>query len=285
MKKKKVTIENKEYYETLIAKKQYEDLTKKWYKKLESWKTISWIAVSIVTALIMYANGLFDFRTKELELINRQLEVKKDNLESDIKKFASIKDSLFIIRDRLAEENQILTLHKFQLLEANKQAFAKLDDRGKHIFSLSQELTKVHRRNQQLEDEIENSKKISFSLQYTGAQSYPWINSNTSSILNQTTFNSPFFENNSRTGLYTLTQAKIGDHETNNSIGSSWFFPASNTTLGDKATYLLGSKTNSTIPLDPEISRIVNQSIESNTFYIYDSAKKIRVPVYWPPKN
>ncbi|MFV7869578.1 hypothetical protein ACNPMP_14995, partial [Enterococcus faecium] len=75
MKKKKGNIASKEYYETLIAKKQYEQIIKPWYLKLDYWKVVIGGVIMIFSATVGYKNGLFDFRQKQLDIEVKAMEL------------------------------------------------------------------------------------------------------------------------------------------------------------------------------------------------------------------
>lgn len=152
MAKKSKFLLEKEYYELLIVKKQYDQMTKPWYKKTEIWKVIVTSSLTLLTIIILYKNGLFDFRSKELQIMNTALEVKKENLEYDIKKFSGAKDSMHSIRDRLESENRILALKNMQIDIANKRAYSSLDQREKYFVKVQQRNVDLERQNQSLAD-------------------------------------------------------------------------------------------------------------------------------------
>ena len=152
MAKKSSDVIEKEHYEMLIAKKQYEQLMRPWFKRIEIWKVIVTSSLTLITVVVLYKNGLFDFRTKELQLMNTALEVKKDNLEYDIKKFSGAKDSMYLIREQLLSENRNLLLKNMQIDIANKHAYASLNQREKFFVQVQLRNVELERKNQGLTD-------------------------------------------------------------------------------------------------------------------------------------
>ncbi|MFM9654001.1 hypothetical protein ACKI1S_49685, partial [Streptomyces galilaeus] len=76
------------------AKKQYEQIIKPWYLKLDYWKVVIGGVIMIFSATVGYKNGLFDFRQKQLDIEVKAMELKKENLDFDIKKNASFQETL-----------------------------------------------------------------------------------------------------------------------------------------------------------------------------------------------
>lgn len=151
----------KEYYEMLIAKKQYEEMSKPFYKKIEYWKLVVTSILTFLTVFVMYKNGLFDFRTKELQLMTTSLELKKENLEYDVKRFTTEKDSLTESHIRLVEDNKLLQFRNIQIDVANRKAYSTLDQNGKLFVQIMLKNVELERLNQKLTDE-RNSHKSSW---------------------------------------------------------------------------------------------------------------------------
>lgn len=156
MVKKSQDILDKEHYEMLMAKKNYEEMNKPWYKKLEPWKLILTTAAAFLTAVILYKNGAFDFQSKALE-------VKRNNLEYDVKRFSNEKDSMFQIRDRLENENKVLVLRNLQIQIANKRAYESLDQRGKYFADVFAKNVELEKKNQRLESELNNANNLTLT--------------------------------------------------------------------------------------------------------------------------
>lgn len=209
MKKKKGNIASKEYYETLIAKKQYEQIIKPWYLKLDYWKVVIGGVIMIFSATVGYKNGLFDFRQKQLDIEVKAMELKKENLDFDIKKNASFQETLIATRDRLFAENAELESKKAQLMLANKKAYANLDERGKQMFAINQELNDLKKKNHDLEYERNFGRSSVFNNQTLSS-----INASSLSEI------SKYFSDNSKPyssikGL-DVSQASLGNTVTTN---------------------------------------------------------------------
>lgn len=136
----------KAHYELLIVKEQYNALIRPWYKKNKIWSFIITSVLTFISLIILFNNGLFDFKTKELEL-------KRENLKFDINKFTSERDSLISNRFKLESDNKQLLIQKNQLELATKVVMQSINSRDTIFARIIARNIMLENRNQYLEEE------------------------------------------------------------------------------------------------------------------------------------
>lgn len=154
MKRKKNLSQTKEHFEMLIAKKQYENLSKPWYKKLEVWKFAAWSVFTFLSVAVLYHNGLFDFQTKALQAERNALLAQKEYLEYEKVKLSDEQVSMQLASNKMKEEMSMLKQEVAQLNYVKQMAFKSLDERDK-LFAM----TLMRNRELEKQDHI-NTEKI-----------------------------------------------------------------------------------------------------------------------------
>lgn len=183
----------KAYYDMLISKEQYKELVKPWYRKIKNFSFIVTSILTLISLFILYKNGLFDFKTKELE-------VKRENLQFEINKFSQERDSIIKYRLRLEADNKFLVAQNLQFEIANKLAFSSINKRDTLFGQILQKNISLEKRNQILEEENKSLSNRINSGSIFGANTFgqssiltPFSSNNSSnfSILNSEAIKSP----------------------------------------------------------------------------------------------
>lgn len=133
MKQKKTLSRTKEHFEMLIAKKQYENLSKPWYKKLEVWKVLIGSVLTFLSVAVLYHNGLFDFQTKALQAERNALLAQKEYLEYAKAKLSDEQVSMQFASNELIKKQSSLEQQVSQLEFVKQKAFKSLDERDKFL--------------------------------------------------------------------------------------------------------------------------------------------------------
>lgn len=158
----------KAHYELLIAKEKYNALIRPWYKKNKIWSFIITSFLTFVSVIILFNNGLFDFKTKELEL-------KRENLKFDINKFTSERESLLSYRLKLESDNKLLLAQKNQLEVATRVVMQSINSRDTIFARIIARNLMLEKRNQYLEEENKNFKVNNSSLLLSPSLGYSQI--------------------------------------------------------------------------------------------------------------
>lgn len=204
MKQKKNLSQTKEHYEMLIAKKQYENLSKPWYKKLEVWKVFIGSVLTFLSVAVLYHNGLFDFQTKALQAERNALLAQKEYLEYAKAKLSDEQVSIQLASNKMKEETSILKQEVAQLNYVKQMAFKSLDERDQILAT-----TLMRNRELEKQDHVNTEKIKRYELVSLGGS---------------------YFNNTTRTGLSDYSFTKSSDYGT--------YIPS---TLGTRSTdYALG---------------------------------------------
>lgn len=136
MSNKRNDLHTKEYYEIEKLKTEIAEIRRPYYKKLPFWHFISTTLIAIGTITLLYFNGAFDFKTKALEL-------KRENLEYDIRQFTSEKTNLKnqIELNKIDLVNLVNIKNELQkqnakLEYAYKMSNGSLSEKNKYVASL-----------------------------------------------------------------------------------------------------------------------------------------------------
>lgn len=78
----------------LKLKAEIENLTRPLYRRVEFWQAVSTISIAALTYFILYFNGAFDAKTKNLETQRNVLQIQIDKFSKDTVGFIKYRDSL-----------------------------------------------------------------------------------------------------------------------------------------------------------------------------------------------
>jgi hypothetical protein len=126
----------KEHYEIEKLKAEIAQIKRPFYKKTPFWNLL----IALSTLFILYRNGAFDFKTKALEL-------KRENLEYDVRQFTSEKVNLKSQIESFRMDLTNLTELKTKLQYANKISQNSLSEKDKYLGELLNENDQLKREN------------------------------------------------------------------------------------------------------------------------------------------
>lgn len=99
---------DKEGLEKRKLQAEIDNLTKPFYQKIEFWSFAATASVALITALILYTNGAFDIKTKNLE-------IQRNNLQFEINKFTQ--DTIgYASQRRILEHNNAVLSKRTKFL-------------------------------------------------------------------------------------------------------------------------------------------------------------------------
>jgi hypothetical protein len=147
---------NKEQYEIEKLKLEIEKIKKPAWKRIETWNFLIPSLIALGSLILLYVNGAFDFRTK-------QLEATKDNLEWAIKRFSADTIGFHFQKDSLQNEGNILqkvisrlTKERSEAIKQN-QFYDSLNRLSRQsIYQSNKALSDLAFQNRQFESSVRN---------------------------------------------------------------------------------------------------------------------------------